>query len=157
MMPGLVEALLWPTISGIVVGVTVHVLTKRSVEKAIRKAAIERFVSELDRLITKANLPNQDRYVLARSIVSTRDGLKKSLSRMNELLNSEIDRLSGEVTRLDRVRGSQAAEAEILGAVNRTLGVLQEKWPAKKIQIEIELDKLHAELGTFGKRPPVQA
>lgn len=105
-------------------------------EKALFNAA-ERYGAHIEGLITAATNEGADRVrANAQAIVSTRDDLRGSLVSLQELLNSDIDRLAQQLR-------SQMPAAVLI----ETCDVLAKKWPAKRDQIEVTIRKIFAELG----------
>jgi len=86
-----------------------------------------------------------DLLVRSKSIISIRDDLRSTLTGMGKLLNSDIDTLTKRVKELEEIcslgDGCNGKEVE------QTLKILQEKWPSKVSQVDVEIRKLLAELG----------
>lgn len=103
-------------------------------------SAPSEYANRLSDLIDGANAaPDSEIVIHARAIVSARNDLRDSLINLSTLLNSDIDRLSSDV--------SSAPEADRIGSVRSTISVLKLKWPSKKEQVAVELRKVLAELG----------
>jgi hypothetical protein len=100
----------------------------------------------IGQLIISANSEKSDTELLvdARAIVSTRNDLRKSMSTLSDLLDSDIDRLEGLTTGLGK--GVMPPP----GPVRDQVSLLSKKWPIKAQQINIEVRKLFAELGLEG-------
>lgn len=81
----------------------------------------------------------------AKSIVSTRNELRSTLTALTSLLNSDIDRLSAQLDAADakRLRDNYWDS----GDIEETLKILERKWPDKMGQVQIELRNLLAQLG----------
>jgi transposase-like protein len=78
----------------------------------------------------------------ARAIVSTRNEMRKTITNLNELLNSEIDRLE------TLVRSSDKDKADRRGEMIKTIETLQLTWKDGKVdRIQILLRRLLAENG----------
>ena len=111
------------------------------------EAAAVTYVQHLDRVIRDAGRTSggDETLAKARAIVSTRDDLRRSLTSLAALLNSEIDRLAQEVSdaELRRTRGEGWKDTDL----RQTIEVLASKWPAKKDQIQVEVRKLQREMG----------
>jgi hypothetical protein len=135
-------------------------------------AAPHVYVSVLDKLIQTAMAEGKEMAVLnARAIVATRNSLRDSMVIIGRSLNSGIDRLANDIgeskglweqpiePNLDhpRVNGAQSnpphleSESEMQAAAWETIQVLHRVWPSKKLQIEVEIRKVLAELGLLTK------
>ncbi len=116
------------------------------------EAAPRIYVEELDRLIQRAVNEGAERALLnARAIVSARNSLRSSLVTISSQLDSEIDRLAGDIGEAPSTlpagttvpKGNVEPDPRV---VYETIEVLQEVWPAKKVQIEVEMRKILAEM-----------
>lgn len=144
-------------IAGLIINYVTYLVSKNEgIEIGIKRAnqayiqktesAPTLYTNRLGEMIYNADpMKSKDLIVDARAIVSTRDDYRGSLIAISKLLNSEIDRLKEEVEKADNAlrQGQSYDRSEI----ERTLGVLQKKWPSKKEQIIVEVRKLLAELG----------
>ena len=137
-------------------------------------AAPRQYVDELDKLIGRAIAEGETNAVInARAIVSARNSLRDSMAVIASRLNSEIDRLADDIgeshglwtlaAQVSVAQGMQSpatttessaaqpasasGDEEIRSAAWQTIQVLSRIWPAKKVQIEVELRKVLAELG----------
>lgn len=81
--------------------------------------------------------------VLARSIVATRNDLKRNFVNLSSLLNSDLDQLEEEVKRLEKDPYNKTLQI----TVKKTLEVIDKKWDSKQDQIRLEIGKLLKELG----------
>lgn len=115
------------------------------------EAAPRKYVAELDALIQRAIKEGDDFAIVnARAIVATRNSLRASLVAISSQLNSEIDRLSQEIGQpvpQHQTVNATGPQAPSASEVFRTIQVLSRIWPAKRVQIEVEIRKLLAELG----------
>ena len=95
------------------------------------------YTQKLDELIVGGLKEGENEaQVNARAIVRTRDNLRGSSETIASSLNGEIDQLAQELQ-------STASEEEL----RQTIKVLAKVWPSKKLQIQIEIRKVIAELG----------
>ncbi len=145
-----------PLIVAACTGIIGWIWAKAEARKKIRErvdAAPRIFVQELDYLIQRAEREGVENAIVnGRAIVAARDALRSSLSGISRQLNSEIDRLAGQIG-----VESPSPYHDVATAARRppdepqiayeTIQVLTRIWPAKKQQIEVELRKLMAELG----------
>jgi hypothetical protein len=120
------------------------------------------YVQELDKLINTAVDEGEDNAILnAKAIVAARNSLAGSLTGLGKQLDGQIDGLA-KMIGSDTLgvpdslhEGSPRNPENSAPFSNREvymqIRVLKKIWPAKKRQIEIEIRKLFAELGLYGK------
>lgn len=119
-------------------------------------AAPKKYVEALDKLISDGLKEGEERAVVnARAIVATRNTLRASLVSISGHLNSEIDRLARQIGEsVPDVPGPSRPTSDVqpsAAAAFETIQVLAKMWPAKRIQVEVEVRKLLAEMGITGK------
>lgn len=144
---GFFESIIAGLIVAGITGGTGYVWGKRNAEKEFtqkQKVAVQRFGEELKKLIDKAEPNADDAIIMARSIVSVRDSLRKTLTGLAGTLNSDIDFLS-------EVLGDGTQDVENIDAVRERLSILKETWPAKVSEMDVSVRKLLTELGLYPK------
>jgi hypothetical protein len=149
---GIIGSLISASIAGTVSYMWRGNLYEKRVDEAPKK-----YVNYLGELIKKAEVAVKNSYtqddiiVAARSIVSTRDDLRKHMITIASVMNSEIDRLSDELGNGSDIlvpRQNYERKNKIdIDELKRTIRVLAEKWPIKEVQIENEIRKIITELG----------
>ena len=80
--------------------------------------------------------------VYARSIVSVRDDLRRSVTALSGQLNSEMDRIATLLEQYEKAPTEQGARE-----ITLTIRVLRETWPAKEAKIADALRKILADAG----------
>jgi hypothetical protein len=100
-------------------------------------SAPEKYVEHLDKLI-KVAASEKEKSIIAnvRDIVNTRDNLQESLVSLSKLLDFDVDRLK-----------EQLESKKNKDVLHEMAQDLENKWPAKKNQIRIEITRLISELG----------
>jgi hypothetical protein len=148
----LIKLILAPLLVAGLTGVTTWVWKDKILRRKL-DAAPRKYVEELEKLIAQAYKEGIEKAVVnARSIVSTRNDLRSSLISISSRLNSEIDQLAIDIGHTiikpaePSIRTTEANENNPKRAYE-TIEVLYRNWPAKKVQIEVEIKKLLAELG----------
>jgi hypothetical protein len=141
-----------PLLVAAITGPAAWILGRWKAQAHTRSAPI-RYVERLDELITRGEREGPGNAVVnARAIVAARDGLRSSLVSLSGQLNSEIDRLAGEIVRggvpyvVTRVENHIRSDEPNPEEVFNTIRVLARTWPAKREQIQVEVRKLLAEL-----------
>lgn len=99
------------------------------------QAAAQMYVERIGNHI-KRPVNEDDIIVHGKSIVAVRDDLKSTILTLDKLLNSEIDTLK-----------EALKDPPKRALVLETIRVLQNKWPDKAAQLEVEIRKLLTELG----------
>jgi hypothetical protein len=117
--------------------------------------APRKYVNELDKLITAAMRQGRaDVIINARAIVSLRDALRNSMVQISTQLNGNIDRLASEIGETNLVgQPPPYRQPASTDTIYQTLQVLAITWPGRKEIVEVELRKLLAELGLYGRAP----
>ena len=146
--------ILAPLIVAIITGIGTWVWKDEILRKKLN-AAPRKYVEELEKLILRGYDEGLGKAIInARSIVSTRNDLRSSLISISARLNSEIDQLALDIGhRLIKpdepsVPSTNPNNSDIdAEKAFETIQVLYRNWPAKKVQIEVEIKKLLTELG----------
>lgn len=151
------EKIFWGTEGEIIGGLIIVVLVglagflygkSTEAERFIKlnAAAISSFSNSLGDAIS--NNTSSSSIVKAKRIVSIRDSTREQLDELSKLLNSDIDKLSSLLSRVNELRSrSENVPDDLIVQVNETLEVLTGTWPAKKSQIDGAIRKLLTELG----------
>jgi len=108
------------------------------------KAHLDKFFYSLEILIVEANQANEFEILIRKSqaLVDNRDDFKNQLDDLSSLLNSNIDKLK---ELLSNKSLSELREME--EEIRHRVGVLYEKWPGKRVEIEVAKDALLRKLG----------
>lgn len=118
---------------------------RRTLEERGSPVVVE-FHEKLGAQIERVSPPGTSEVdIQARAIVNLRDEYRETLSNLQKLLNSEIDRLSAQLRDLEGLKSSPANQQKVRKDIEQTLEVLRRVWPDKAARIEVELRKLRAE------------
>ncbi|MCG7927619.1 MAG: hypothetical protein JAY67_19035 [Candidatus Thiodiazotropha taylori] len=132
-------------------GEDVGVQKERARLEQMFENAPKSYTKHLDEMINeKTNDDPQKILIKARAIVSTRDDLRSTLTSLNALLNSEIDKLAQQIESSESQR--RGGDGWNPRELEETIEVLKRKWPSKMDQVDIEVRKLLAELGLVIKK-----
>jgi hypothetical protein len=157
------NSVLAPLIVAAITAIFTAVITRRRVRarhQARIDAAPRKYVAALDSLISRGITEGITNAIInGRAIVAARNNLRSSLVSIAGYLNSEIDRLSGELGQsFIEIKGldpSRAQNPDPL-VIYESIQVLSRIWPSKKEQIEVEIRKVLVELGLSASavKPP---
>ncbi|MBL0351515.1 MAG: hypothetical protein IPP03_02010 [Dechloromonas sp.] len=137
---GILEGVIAGFIVAALTGAVGYFFGRKTYEQRVA-AAPALYTEHIGKLISDSSTDNaRNIRNAAQAIVSTRNDLKKSLTSLAQLLNSDIDVLAELIE-------SNATPAQLADRIK----VLEMKWPAKRTQVEVELRKILAELGLSGR------
>jgi hypothetical protein len=88
--------------------------------------------------------------IRARAVDSLAQDYRETLSNLQRLLNSELEKLGAQVRDLEgslRPPVNQQGVRRYRGDLEKTLAVLRATWPDKQVKIEVELKKLRVQQG----------
>ncbi|NNV57204.1 hypothetical protein [Limnovirga soli] len=141
-----------PLLVGLITFFVTTIWNRKKAKKKIDDAP-RKYVEELDKLITRGVNEGQENAVLnARAIVAARDSLRSSLSSISSQLNSQIDVLASDIgieyiQNLNKVSSAPFDSKSENQKAYETILVLSRVWPSRKVQIEIEVRRILAEMG----------